>query len=78
MQQRAHKLCLFVCAASIPQAQDQAWFLPYSGTDMAATTGVATFADCAALCKADCQLFTYDYRTQTCSVKQFVAPTLMG
>lgn len=78
MRQIAHKLCFSACAVFILQAEDQAWYLPYSGSDMVVTSGIATFAECAALCKQDCQLFTYDYKTQTCHIKQFVAPTLMG
>jgi hypothetical protein len=57
---------------------DTAWFLPFPEAGMLATANVSTVAACAALCKADCQFFTYDYVKQTCMQKQYTAPVVEG
>ena len=64
--------------ASCLQVLDYAWYLPYNGSHAVVTPGVATVAACAALCTDDCQFFTYDYRQQACTVKNYVAPVLTG
>jgi hypothetical protein len=69
------------CLASFAQIQDGAWWLPLSDSVTAVITNAATnFADCVSRCTAgiDCQLVTFDYTTNLCSVRVSEVARLVG
>ena len=60
------------CVSEFMQLGDGAWWLPIQADNSTAVTpNVLTFAECVAQCPAgsDCQLVTYDYIKQTCTVR---------
>lgn len=66
----------FDCVAEFAQLSDSAWYIPTAGnTAMNVTEGVASFANCVALCvEPDCEYATYNYRARTCYTRNAVPP----
>jgi hypothetical protein len=68
------------CLAEYSQLQDGSWWLPLAdSTGVNVSTGVTTFASCVERCdQARCQLVTYDYVAQECSVRVAQDPVYEG
>jgi hypothetical protein len=68
------------CLSEYSQMTDGAFYIPLSSdVGVTVTPSVTTFAECVNMCdQADCQLVTYDYKLQECSVRVSVAPVYEG
>jgi hypothetical protein len=64
------------CFSEYAQINDGAWHLPIPNDAGASTANnVTTFAACVDMCTASsCQMVTYDYREQACTIRMPVTP----